>query len=55
MAAALVVGHANRVKIERLAGRVEVLPAKNLTSFPADFAAMTAALHASVESSKKGE
>jgi hypothetical protein len=55
MAAALVVGHANRVKIERLAGRVEVLPAKNLTSFPADFAAATAAILASVETSKKGE
>jgi hypothetical protein len=44
MAAALVVGHANRVKTERLAGRVEVLPAKELTAFPAEFAAMTAAI-----------
>jgi hypothetical protein len=49
MAAASVVGHANRIKTERLAGRVEVMPAKPLTPFPADFAALTAAIRASVE------
>lgn len=43
MAAASVVGHANRVKTERLAGRVEVIP-KALAQFPDDFAAQVALL-----------
>jgi len=49
MAAALVVGHANRVKTERLAGRVEVLPAKEPTPFPAELAQLMAVVRKASE------
>jgi hypothetical protein len=53
MAAASVIGHANRVKQSGLKDRVEVMPAKDLVAFPAQFAELTAALREATQAKGK--
>jgi len=55
MAAASVIGHANRVKQAALTGQVEVLPVKLESSWPTEFAKATAEIRMAAEALQKGK